>query len=391
MADGWAKFGAALGGDSEDSYEQGRALGAKTEDALASARRRVMENDALARGRQTLIAAGVPEANADAAYTSLAAGGKLEDPMQVMLKNQEYGFRQTAGDPMQDFTHRNIALQGLASAPVERFGAAGEGMYQDKFSEAQPTVSPVGQALIDQRTASGNLSQQRADHPEQFHYQSGATGDSDIDAALSKAVAEGRLDPSRVNSRTAAVLGKIALANPTLNFNRMTADAALQKNSTFQQRAMTLESLPDVMNTMVQLGHKVGFDDNRTIGKMQAWYKGEFNDPDLQEYMTVRNDALMTIANVMRGVGMSDQAHRAEIEAANPTMSPKALDAWLRGQTASLEPRLGRMRNVTHLGDVPNAAPATAAPAQIKSDAEFDALPPGTEFIAPDGSHRRKP
>ena len=30
-------------------------------------------------------------------------------------------------------------------------------------------------------------------------------------------------------------------------------------------------------------------------------------------------------------------------------------------------------------------------PAQIKSDAEYNALPSGTEFIAPDGSHRKKP
>lgn len=31
------------------------------------------------------------------------------------------------------------------------------------------------------------------------------------------------------------------------------------------------------------------------------------------------------------------------------------------------------------------------APAQIKSDADYNALPSGTEFIAPDGSHRKKP
>jgi len=33
----------------------------------------------------------------------------------------------------------------------------------------------------------------------------------------------------------------------------------------------------------------------------------------------------------------------------------------------------------------------TAGPKQIKSDADYAALPSGAEFIAPDGSHRRKP
>lgn len=37
------------------------------------------------------------------------------------------------------------------------------------------------------------------------------------------------------------------------------------------------------------------------------------------------------------------------------------------------------------------AQAASGKPSQIKTDADFNALPSGTEFIAPDGSHRRKP
>jgi hypothetical protein len=39
---------------------------------------------------------------------------------------------------------------------------------------------------------------------------------------------------------------------------------------------------------------------------------------------------------------------------------------------------------------VPQIAPS-AAPMQIKSDSDYESLPSGSEFIAPDGSHRRKP
>ena len=35
--------------------------------------------------------------------------------------------------------------------------------------------------------------------------------------------------------------------------------------------------------------------------------------------------------------------------------------------------------------------PVTQGPKPISSDADYDALPSGPEFIAPDGSHRRKP
>lgn len=165
---------------------------------------------------------------------------------------------------------------------------------------------------------------------------------------LQKAVDEGRLDPTRINSRTAPILSQLATGNPTLDFNRMHSDAALQANATFQQRAMTMESLPEVMTSMVDLGKKVGFDDVKFAGRAQKFLKGEINDPDLTEYMTVRNDALMNIASVMRGVGMSDKAHEAEIEAAAPTMSPRALDGWFKGQMKALGPRLKRVQQITH-------------------------------------------
>jgi hypothetical protein len=141
MATGFEILGAALGGDSEEAYQEGRAVGAKTEEALANARRRVMENDALARGRSTLIASGVPEAEADAAYTSLQAGGKLDDPIQMMLKQQEFGFRKTAGDPLTSITNANAALRGVSNGPVDRYQKVGAGA-DDRFDEAG--LQPLG-------------------------------------------------------------------------------------------------------------------------------------------------------------------------------------------------------------------------------------------------------
>lgn len=171
------------------------------------------------------------------------------------------------------------------------------------------------------------------------------------------AVTTGKLDPRMINSRTARLYADAYVRNPDVNMNRLAADANLQRNPTFQQRTMAIEALPEIMQTMTELGKKVGYSDIRAVGKMQAWVNGQLNDPDWQEYMTVRNDALMTIASVMRGVGMSDKAHEAEIEAANPTMSPRALDAWLRAQMHALEPRLRRIERVKNLGEeVPKPA-----------------------------------
>lgn len=141
-APNWAAgLGAVLGGDSEVEYEKGRAMGANTENALAEARRRVMENDALVKGRSSAIAAGIPEAQANAAYDAVQAGGKFDDPIQVMLKNQEYGFRQTAGNPATSPGDANAALRGVSGGPNEPLYKLG-GNYASKFGDTD-TVTPL--------------------------------------------------------------------------------------------------------------------------------------------------------------------------------------------------------------------------------------------------------
>lgn len=201
-----------------------------------------------------------------------------------------------------------------------------------------------GQDKMDLRVSAADLS------PEQNAALFGPNG----------AVATGKLDPNRINSRTATLYANAFMANPNTDFSKISADIALSRNATFRQRAMTAQALPEIMNNVVELGKKVGFSDNRTVGKMQGWVKGEFNDPDMTEYMTMRNDALMTIAAVMRGNGMSDMAHKAETEVANPTMNPAALDAWLRGQMKSLQPRIDLNNQIIHHGQ-PATAPAPAS------------------------------
>ena len=187
------------------------------------------------------------------------------------------------------------------------------------------------------------------------------------------AVTTGRLDPNRINSRTARILADAFIQNPGTDFAKISADIALGRNPAFRQRANTAEVLPEIMNNMVESGKKVDFSNYKPIAQMQAWVRGQTNDPALTEYMVQRNDALMTIAGVMRGVGMTDQAHRAETEVAAPTMSPQALDAWLQGQMTSIKPRLKINRKFTR--DVPSG---TDQPAQTsKPPRTTPSLPAG--------------
>jgi hypothetical protein len=155
-ASGFALLGDALGGDSELEYEKGLNLGANTENAMSMASERRTKAKALQENAALLKQAGFADSDADAAANVMTAGGNLGDLFSARKTNQEVDFRSRAGDPKLPFDQRNIALQGVASSPVERYGSAGEGMIQDKFSNDAPVASAVGEATIKAKEAQAN-------------------------------------------------------------------------------------------------------------------------------------------------------------------------------------------------------------------------------------------
>jgi hypothetical protein len=143
---GWAKLGAALGGDSELEYQKGLALGAQTQNAMAEARARVDKADAQRNLANQLRNAGLPYDVAEASATTLAAGGGLGDVIGALGKQQEQGFRTTAGAPGSTDTERQAALAGVASGPIDVYKNVGPRAYQNLLHPEQG-VMPLGDAL----------------------------------------------------------------------------------------------------------------------------------------------------------------------------------------------------------------------------------------------------
>lgn len=162
--------------------------------------------------------------------------------------------------------------------------------------------------------------------------------------ALTTGIANGTIDGGRVNSRTAKIYADIALKNPDVNMVNSAGHAAMVRNAPYQRTINIAEALPQVLNNVKEAGEKLNYSDAAFVGKAQAWMKGQYNDPDFVSYMTQRNDAIMSIAGVMRTVGMSDYATHLEDQVANPSMSPRAVDAWAAAQMKSLAPRLEKYR-----------------------------------------------
>jgi hypothetical protein len=125
--------------------------------------------------------------------------------------------------------------------------------------------------------------------------------------------------------------------------------------------------LPDVLENVRDAGKKLQLSNLAPVGAVQLWARKNMNDPAVAAYMSQRNDAMMTLAQVMRGTGATDKATAMEADAAPKHMSPQAWDAWYEGQIHALAPRIAMYQNRRLL---PTAGGSTGGAAKPMSDAE---------------------
>jgi len=254
-----------------------------------------------------------------------------------------------------------IQTQGLGNVSnivsVPAFGGA-----PTQLSSSTIGQSPDSVASNARIASEGRLNRENAKEVAKLRNSGDLTPEqNDALYGANGAVTTGKLDPYKVNSRNSHILANAYLSNPNTDMNKLASDAAMMRNAPTMNRAYTTEQLPTIISNVVDAGKKVNYSDAKFFGKVEEFINGQSNDPNFINYMTQRNDALLTITSIMRGNGATDQAHRAEIEASPSTMSPKAFDAWAAGQMKALEPRIKQANKFTRTQPAPTAA--TSAPA----------------------------
>lgn len=354
----------------EAAVMQGQAMAglrtAQTENSLLQAQRLREEQDASDQLENTLMGAKDPNGNnlftpSQAKFTATQMKflhGGSKEALEGWIAGQKAQATATLGDPNQlgsaTQTAAQQALEGKVATPFEVKPESG--VLPGAFT---PTVlqTPGGAADTAQKTADARLKNVQADVGG-FNPNTGFGGmlsrlPQDQQDALNQAMEEHRINPKDLNSRNIDIYGHMAVTRPGFNFNRAIADATLSRNPTFQQRAMIVEGLPGLISNVTSLGKKLNYADLKIVGEAQKWVQGQTNDPMLTEYMAARNDTLFKIANVMRGIGMSDKAFAAEDEIAHPSMSAAALDGWLKGQMSAIKPLIEQQHRAAHIGETP--------------------------------------
>jgi len=168
---------------------------------------------------------------------------------------------------------------------------------------------------------------------------SGVNNPMNYSPELLTAINEGRVPMSGLNSRTAPLYDQLAKNNPTGDFTKIKMDQVLGMNPTYQTKAQAISYLPEVMDNVRIAGAALNYPENAPAAAVNQWMDKYGRNPDYTHYLTQRNDAMMTITNAMRGIGMSDKSIQMEQETLPTNASPKQFDAWYNAQIKALKPR----------------------------------------------------
>lgn len=233
---GWATLGSTIAGgnalNSELAYDQGEALGARTQDALAQARGRVMQNQA----RENIGPAIAKIPNLDPNLgTALAAFAKAginpSEFLNAQKTSQEVGLRTGVADPAtaDPQVARNLMALGQNAQiirPVGDYGSAINELHPDKGVQ----LSDLGQAIAKGKqlettasiaeknsAATKNVSQASLNNlavagggkaPAGYRYTTDANGDAKL-----QPIPGGPKDPDAggapLGSREASMLGRV--------------------------------------------------------------------------------------------------------------------------------------------------------------------------------------
>jgi hypothetical protein len=176
MANGWQMLGNAMGGGVEASrqsgYEQGMQLGAQTQNALAQARvrrideaQKMQEHEARKNMQESLVQAFGLDATTAAGMAGLGQAGMGNAPqlMDARMKGQSHGFREEMAAPGTEFGRAQQLRMAAGDSPFERVGSGG-GQLWDRFSDdpmGSSVTTPGTEASIRQRDAAASLSAAR--------------------------------------------------------------------------------------------------------------------------------------------------------------------------------------------------------------------------------------
>lgn len=363
---GWARGGEALGaamggGAGQRAYDDAMLRGHRVQKALKDAQKATHEYQSRIELEEALSDTFGPELARAAAATSNAGGNfsQLAQGRQRMIQGDALSAAMEGVQGGASIADVNPLLAINRGQPVQTTKVEGNTIISpfEAMSGQTPQVSPYGAGTLANNAA--RVSGQNAAAMARANAPRATSGGGSADAAAVK-------EYERVRKQAA---------------QQILTDAKLADND------VAGLALADIISQM-ENGGVVRDREGKVIGNWDVSLDSFVNPVQQQDFSNVRGSARDLVpSSAMSGAtqpatGVSTAAPGAAVTApqtrataSSPmdvVLGPSIADIVLEGQPSA-------------------AAAGTMAPARPRSKAEYDALPSGTRFIAPDGTERIKP
>ena len=383
MPNGWNKLGEALAGihpaRREEIRQQTLQGLARTDSSLANARMDLekakhFSQDSLG-GYFLDIDSEDPEAVARAKAGIALSGINYNTLEGGAAKLQEQRFRQAARDAAVEGDHgrANNELWGVASGPVEIPKASGGMLLSNGLipGGGDVTVTPIGQSVIDRNAAQGQAAMVRANRPAASGGgRAGAPKLSAVDSARMKAelrIIDAQIDP---------------VLNDISTYAGATAGPGARKLADAEARLAELQRQQQAIFDKYEGGMAVKAPAPRLSEMYGVEIPAGSNADEMSALIAMNQEFDRT--GQPRLTGDEVRAYRET----GAVRRPAAADPVTVAEGA-INPRLFDQFQQSLTGGAPAPA-ARGGIARPTSKAERDRLPPGTRYIAPDGTERIK-
>lgn len=391
MPNGWERLGDALAGTSGARRAD---IEAKTVNALANRDQNVADaRMKMERARHATqdsigsyfldLASDDPQKVARAKAGIALSGINYNTLEGGLARRQAQGFRQGAVDAAEagDWALANARLSGVASGPVEIPKVSGNMLLSNRLipGGGEMSVTPVGQSQIDADRARGEAALIHANRPT-------ATGGGRAGAAPKLS----EVQKMRLNAELAALKPRMEAALDEIARNQgATVGPGVRKLAEAQEALRALQAEQDAIFTKYE--NAVGAP-GASVGLPAR--PNEVNGVAVPAGSSPDELGLLTAMNLEFDRTGQPRLTGDEVRAFRETGSvrrPAAADPVTPAEGAISSRLIDRYaQSLTGYGGAA-PAPAAAGPARPTTKAEYDRLPKGTKFIAPDGTTRIKP
>ena len=383
MPNGWNKLGEALAGihpaRREEIRQQTLQGLARTDSSLAKARMDLekakhFSQDSLG-GYFLDIDSEDPEAVARAKAGIALSGINYNTLEGGAAKLQEQRFRQAARNAAVEGDHgrANNELWGVAPGPIEIPKVSGGMLLSNPFipGGGDVSVTPIGQSVIDRNAAQGQAAMVRANRPAASGGgRAGAPKLSAVDSARMKAelrIIDAQIDP---------------VLNDISTYAGATAGPGARKLADAEARLAELQRQQQAIFDKYEGGMAVKAPAPRLSEMYGVEIPAGSNADEMSALIAMNQEFDRT--GQPRLTGDEVRAYRET----GAVRRPAAADPVTVAEGA-INPRLFDQFQQSLTGGAPAPA-ARGGIARPTSKAERDRLPPGTRYIAPDGTERIK-